>query len=295
MIRLNLEGRNALRKQIEEKLANYDGKERISLDRYVDLETLLFEEVSYKNKQGKRFTAKLPVWSGNFLAKIDLSKVSFENVSWSLLGTQEENLYEVFYKGYPRERFFFLTFGQKVNYSNTNANIDLDKSWESRNNTSNTVNVRNCDFSNVESITTGETHNYIIENTNLSGSGIQFIKSVGNRFWSCNLTDVVFGQRSIDLSDFFATFNACDLNYTGLRIRVDDFKNRSVQEKHDLTYLVKSHKLDGCYINGVKIMDRKEIEQNKSIAEITYNGEKEQLFHNVSSCIDDQIAKFSRK
>ncbi len=78
---LNNSRKEELRKNILEQLKNVPEGEKIHLDKKL-LEDLLFEEIVVVESKG--LTAKLPVWSGEFLRKIDLSEVSFENVSWSL-------------------------------------------------------------------------------------------------------------------------------------------------------------------------------------------------------------------
>jgi len=66
-----------LQKTIEEQLKNVPDGQRISLDNEL-LEELLFDK--YVIDEEKGVIVKLPIWSGEVLRKIDLSKISFENV-----------------------------------------------------------------------------------------------------------------------------------------------------------------------------------------------------------------------
>ena len=72
-MKLNLEGRKELRKYVEEFLAKVPEGKRVKINDDV-LQTLLFETIIIPYNEDK---VKIPVWSGSFLRKIDLSKVSF--------------------------------------------------------------------------------------------------------------------------------------------------------------------------------------------------------------------------
>ncbi len=83
------EQKNELRKKIEELLNRVPDGTHIHIDKDL-LEVLIFEELSEKqllknleDKEDKKTIKKEIVWSGDFLSKIDLSEVSFENVDWA--------------------------------------------------------------------------------------------------------------------------------------------------------------------------------------------------------------------
>jgi len=84
IVKLNLEGRKKFRKIFEAKLENYTKKKPLTFDEelkeLIDLEELLFER--YEFEDGK--IIKIPVWTGEFLQKLDLSEISFENVLWDV-------------------------------------------------------------------------------------------------------------------------------------------------------------------------------------------------------------------
>ena len=113
-MKLNLEGRKKIRKIIEEKLRGYTQNKPLPCDKklkeLIDLEELLFEK--YELEDGR--TIKIPVWSGEFLQKLDLSEISFENVLWDV------NQYgDYLNKDIP--------VVSSVNLINTNANIHLER------------------------------------------------------------------------------------------------------------------------------------------------------------------------
>ena len=104
---LNEESKNKLRQLIEKELIGAEYKERIPLETEL-LEQLLFK----KQKIGVcKIVAKFPVWSGDFLSKIDLSGVSFENVVWNTEAIKH-------YVGQDVDI---------IDYSYTNAVIDIHK------------------------------------------------------------------------------------------------------------------------------------------------------------------------
>lgn len=110
-----------LRDSIKQKLENAEFEGRIEIDKDV-LEQLLFdsyavyhEDFGEKNEITTK-TVKIPVWSGKFLQKIDLSEVDFTDVYWSMTleginGDRNIHRYDT------------------CDYSNTNANIDLGKAF----------------------------------------------------------------------------------------------------------------------------------------------------------------------
>lgn len=149
---LNLEGREKLRTNIEATLTEVPNTEKIKFPKET-LEQLLFEEFTYN---GKKY--KLPVWSGEFLQKIDLSEVNFDNVSWSALGiyqmtgdtthiTEDEDYNNL--KKINRFKEDSLDFSNgkdcSVCYAGTNAKIDFTKSFEAKE--LEIISIVDCDFS----------------------------------------------------------------------------------------------------------------------------------------------------
>ena len=69
-MKLNTKSKNELRDFIEEKIIDFPEEQKLQLDKKI-LEDLLFETITIDKEKG--IILKLPVWSGNFLKKIDLS------------------------------------------------------------------------------------------------------------------------------------------------------------------------------------------------------------------------------
>ena len=88
-MKLCTKSKNELRDFIEEKIIDFPENQKLQLDSKI-LEDLLFETITIDKEKG--IILKLPVWSGNFLKKIDLSQVDFSNVSWAILNSNPNNI-----------------------------------------------------------------------------------------------------------------------------------------------------------------------------------------------------------
>ena len=87
-MQLNKQSKNELRKRIVEQLKEVPKGQKIKLDKEL-LEYLLFEVITLDKTTDTK--VKLPIWSGEFLKKIDLSQVDFTNVSWCILDYKESD------------------------------------------------------------------------------------------------------------------------------------------------------------------------------------------------------------
>jgi hypothetical protein len=87
--------RDELRDEVVKLLNNVPFGKRISLDKDL-LDELLFEEVLLNKETGVKM--KIPVWSGVFLRKLDLSDVNFDDVSWSFLADEQNDLGSIYEK-----------------------------------------------------------------------------------------------------------------------------------------------------------------------------------------------------
>lgn len=170
----DIETRENKRKSLEELLKSIPEGERISLP-LEQLEELLFEEVVINDAEGIR--VKIPVWSGEFLRKLDLSGVDFTNVSWDLFYVFQQ-FDKMFVSCFNKEMLDlrnlaatnqdpwgfelatkFKKVGElactrgrskKVNYSGTNAKIDFSKSFEMLQ--LHRIRITGCDFSGCSEI-----------------------------------------------------------------------------------------------------------------------------------------------
>lgn len=268
---LNSKGRNKLRKYIEEQLKNVPSGQLAHIDKEI-LDAILFEKVIY-NEKNDYF--KLPVWSGDFLSKIDLSEVDFENVSWSVLGENTENNMNKLIESLNENQNLKLiqndydlsSFNGIINYSNTNKKIEFKESIEYKINQK--VVLNNCNFRNADLINNA-IENYSINNCDLSNTYLIFKKFnikeiVNSNLYGLNL--IRFSIEAKDLVNYFINvtenIDLMNLNNTRLRILTDRIDKKEIYLK--LKSLIKNGKLDGCTINGNQITSGKIIENKESI------------------------------
>lgn len=156
-MKLNKESKDELRKSVEVLLNATPSNKKIQLPKET-LDLLLFD--TYICNREKGIKIKLPVWSGEFLQKLDLSQVDFEDVSWCLIAevfgnkTQhffeqdENNILDNEFKNQVKKISFSpVKSDYLVDYSNTNAKIDFSKSFDFK--YYDYLQIFNCDFSNV--------------------------------------------------------------------------------------------------------------------------------------------------
>lgn len=286
-MKLNIKERENLRKYIEEILTKIPEGKKVHIDKEI-LEILLFEKVTV-NKKTKEFF-NLPIWSGNFLSKIDLSEINFENVSWSLLGETEENRIEkikkiknfinkteneqaikdlnkeLVNKKTKRKKNYInkeeketdSDYRKFVNYSNTNAKIDFKKSIEYK--VFKKVEINYCDFSKTD-LSNNEIDQYSLNNSYLDNTGIKFNKLNLEEIRDTRITDLDLSNFSLSVIDILVLFKnkknneTADLKNTKIKIYYD--RRHPIYTLYEIEKIIKHGKLNGCTINGEKIENNK--------------------------------------
>lgn len=122
-----------LREKIKYYLETYSNHEKLIIPKEL-LEVLLFEIIEV-NIKGKAYKVKVPIWSGEFLSKIDLREVDFKDVLWKYdicvalnsVFDQISNAISQIRSTYP----VYTTPPYDICYANTNAQIDLTESFVS--------------------------------------------------------------------------------------------------------------------------------------------------------------------
>ncbi len=302
-MKLNKQGRDELRTQIEEQLKRVPDGQRIHLDKEL-LEELLFETISDDN-----VIVKLPFWSGKFLSKIDLNDIDFENVSWTLLSSYGE---DVFFENDNLNKKFYLLWEEikhkrkndyYVDYSNTNAKIDFNKA--SRIGIADDektgilgVNFSGVDFSNLDINDFEFVWQSDLSNTNINFSCLDSRKETFLSFTS--LENVDLSKITVDITVFWGDdipFNDCNLKNTKLNIvcKPDELKSQFIEDipcyLGEISKLIKEGKLDGCYINGKLIHSKEERQQ---IAQQKRQEYIDSIKNDVISSIDEQISDIKK-
>lgn len=291
-----------LRKKVESLLLNVKEGEKIHLDKDI-LEELLFDKYLEKSKGWavkfydvkESILVKYLTWSGDFLQKIDLSEISFDNVMWDVNYYEEKNTcFEVTSNRYEGVN--------SINLANTNAHIDFTTS--SFGNTYNElcISISNCNFANVD-LSNNILRNewYIINNSDFSNTGLQIDFDKNNLAYleNCNLSGLDFSKYTVNsyhfiLDDQDVGFHSenCNFANTGIRIFTRNSENESelYKEKIDsFRNMLKKGYLNGCYIND-KLITTKEARKERAEQE---RRKYLEFSNNIFESVQEQINKKS--
>lgn len=304
-MKLNAEGIKELREYILELLETVPEGERIKLDTKL-LDDLIF--FKGKNQQGE--VIKVPVWTGPFLRKLDLSKLSFKNVFFGI-GDEIFNFtgknMKVMMDAETDKRF------KKIKYFNV---VDYVPPMPGNSVVEHMENMIDFSYTNIK-INFNEIYGNAIEHTNFSGIDL----SASNAFailwaYKCDFsnTNVNF---DFSLNDIDLGLNCCDLsfnNFEGQNIEAKLFVNNpeicytngfnncvwwgtginvinlEKDSSKELASLIKNDSLNGCYVNGVYI---KCIEERKAIASQKHN-EYIKYQTSIKAKVGDQIRKLKK-
>ena len=298
--KLSTKSKDELRNLIEESVTNIPEDLKLQLDLKI-LEDLLFETITIDKAKGIIF--KVPVWSGNFLKKIDLSQVDFTNVSWAILNsnpicsmninsiTIDNRVYEhisrIRKKIIEKQKNFqnkYITI-----YSGTNANIDLTKSYEALH--KGVIDIRACDFSGIDFSKTdlSEATEVYLNAVNISGTNLVIPSNVELLAYDSDLEGINLLSRTINASDYFKydiprTLPKCSLKNTGTNIILFPKDFRDDDWKAELNKAMNEDWI-GCYVNGKKVLSN---EEKRNIAQ----GQRkiyEKMIDDVSSYISKEI------
>ena len=298
-MKLSYECRCELRKKVEELLETVPYGQRIKLDEEL-LNELLFEkkqiipEQYFKNTEEffmKGF-AKVPVWSGEFLRKIDLSMVSFEGVTWCASD----------YPAIIQQMNGLFDFNSIVDYSYTNANIDFSLSFDARDGMEygrKVMYIINCNFAGVD-LSNNDIMDTMIIRSNISNTNIN-LKNAKLHCNNSNLTNVSLANHNINIKDFItedsygivsicggSIFLNTKLNIVG---NIDDLSEKIKKFLYDY---IRNGKLNGCYLNG-RLINGFEFTNGTHVRKNNeYEKMKDELFENITQSIEEQKKSFRR-
>lgn len=267
------EERQKLRKKVEKRLLALEEGERIKPHKDL-LEKLLFESIRLRGSESSPefINAKFLVWSGEFLRKLDLSEVSFEDVVWDVneKGVFEGKMDDMGRKLYRKE--YYKQFGvERIVLSGTNANIDFKKSYVykvSSRTKHPSVSISGCDFSGIDlsqNIIEGDIY-YCIGNSNFDNTKLK-VSNKKNKigtaapnlkftfrnssFVNCDFSEIecnAYELMPTNMQNYYITSNGyfgCNLCNTGLRIILPKPNDECVE-------LIKkyAHRLEECGISN---------------------------------------------
>lgn len=320
---LSKKDKQELRKSVEVLLNASPDNKKIQLSNET-LNELLFD--TYIVNKEKGIKVKLPVWSGDFLRKLDLSRVSFENVSWLILGLLADDFTLYDYTDFYGELFDKNTLDELsklkvsiiddtdqycVSYANTNAKIDFDSSFEVKY-FDGYLGLYHCNFSNLDlsnnqlfEKANQSRGSWILEN-NFSNSNIK--TNIINQWYTIGsrLEDVLTGSnfenvdlsgmRKLDGSEFIESrIPICSLKNTGAHITVDKKSLKEIEKYYSEDKEKKNIKnffekvCVGCYVNGVLIKSPDEKKASKKAIRQAYDEYKNQEVASILNSIASQI------
>ena len=282
-MQLNREDKDKLREYIEERINEIPYGQRLQLDKEI-LESLLFEPITINKEKGLKL--KLPIWSGDFLKKIDLSQVDFTNVSWGIQGMDEDSPYSIDIDGVKvdyvaakriegivereAKKYHEKVEGEEddtpflIDYSGTNAKIDLEKSFEAVN--EGVIKARACNFSGLDFSKTdlSKYKEIWLSTVDLSGTKIKIPRESNLKAYCSNFDGIDLSSRTINarrylLEDPSDNLPGCNLHNTGINITLDptEFKTRDEDWEEKVQSDMKNYWV-GCYVNGKNVLSESE-------------------------------------
>lgn len=276
-MKLNESGKEEVRKLIEELVKKVPEGQRIKLPKDV-LEGLMF--YNFEEHYGKNMVEKhrVPIWTGKFLRKIDLSELNFTDSSTDDFVTTHYDIDDVvsWFAGFlsPSAQEFLKRQKRVIDFSYTNINLqDLSSVWPA---------VGNCNFEGVDlSKTTLYPIDFIaddelVEELDGFDHGVRIKK--GNNFKNTGLNIVI---------------NDLEKNRKMLRIFEDYDIDRS-RFGDVIKYIleeIKKGTFDGCYLNGL-LIENGRIPTKKDELLQEYGILKDVQLTELRADIERQIAEF---
>ena len=305
---LNTESKNKLRAKIVEELKGVPANKKVKLDKYL-LESLLFDELKYTISNGNKTTTlnpRIPVWSGEFLRNIDLSEVDFTNVSWSSLGFDCKALAEkdsIFpreiLKKIEQKRTSLENRKYLVNYSCSNANIDLSKSFEAIN--IHNIDIRKCNFAGLD-FSKQELDDingiYVIE-SDISGTKLHIPFTSHLEAYSSSLCGLDLSDITIDGWHYLGYLGGKTTNLTycklcGTHINID-LRLPLPQGFDAILCEAMRTSLINCYINGTLIKSPAKLKSEKTELQKQYQLMESEEITAVVTSIQKQLGTYPKK
>lgn len=281
-MKLNEEGKQQVRDSICRDLKGLSSDKKIKFDKDL-LEELLFFRVKYDTDK----YLKLPVWSGEFLEKLDLSEVDFSDVSYSMLfdvytdksNSQFDDIYKLINEKVPNNYI-----KSAIYYVNTNANIDFKKSFEYKRN--GVIRIHGCNFTGTNLSNNEIDDTFDIIHGYFYGSNLK-ISTIRNNSsaQSSDFTGVNLSYYDVDVQKVLNSsypFHNSIVRNTGINIFSVSRDMECLDEFLSQYY---AGRFDGCFVNGVYIKSQEELSKSKEGLRRNYASEKIELFTRIKKII----------
>lgn len=268
--RLSEESKNKLRGFIIAELEQVEEGKRIFLP--VDLmESLIF----------KKEPIKIPIWTGPFLRKIDLSNVDFVETCFH---GKESSIISVDKDGNSSK-------SEGIDLSYTNAKIDFSVHPFERND----IVIDSCNFEGLNlssaSIKDGtKIYNSNFDNTSIHIKRFEKLFIRNSSFKNCDFSELVLPIENIRNDNLYGTngiINNCDLSGTGLKLIIT---GKLPPYMESFNEILASGKLDGCDAKGI-IIDHNVHKTYDDIIKTIENRDLEFLRSKIKCIINNQISR----
>lgn len=297
-MKLNKRSKIKLREKIAELLKENNNGPKIKIEKNL-LEELLFETVTVDKE--KDIQVKLPVWSGDFLTKIDLSEVDFTNVSWYLFSEDMTNIKDFFSFQIDDDAISAIQKIQLdnvqpsnyylVNYAFTNAKIDLSKSFEALNNQK--IILFRCDFrgTDLSKQELSSIKKVVVLESSLMETKLPLNKVTLEASRS-DLTNLDLSDKEIDALSYLrgdtSNLGKCKLINCGVKINLDPEDFKFTIRKKPLQSAMEEF-WPGCYLNGKRVHSVVERMTNAQEIRKKYEEMENKYLTSVLDDIYDQI------
>jgi len=284
-MKLNNRDKNKIRKYIEEQLKEVPEGTRIELDPDL-LSNLIFE----KYNKGREKIIAFPVWTGEFLRKIDLSEIVFEGCCTqnTVYGIKKTLMGQLHFEEKKAEKKAQELYKGEVNFSYTNIEPEFNytiwgglENWNLEGTFLLNSSIDQCEY----------IHNCNFSHSKLFGYYIKAHNTTDCKFDGCDFNDVTIeitpetNQKTIK----FLISNS--FKYTELKIDCKNLQGMNSSFKQLFGTMYTLGKLDGCYLNGKYINPRELIESKKESLAYEYN----HLVEDTYNSIDEAIKKVKTK
>ncbi len=289
-MRLNALDKSILRRKIVEKLnkLDLDYGVKIHLDKEL-LEELMFERkivtlgISYGVNSGKKVLKKRIIWTEKRLDNIDLSEISFEDVVW-----ENESDTNIDLRGTNAQIDFFKSFDVKWGQPLRIKNFYFEDTDLSNNFINYDCLIHHCAFDNTgikfsfrddcrisinysSLIGVDLSHTEVSEEIFAENSNIHFIgNSILSRTGLSIKTTPLLNEIR-DLSELSRFDYTDEKKIPSLIQKIFDDFERQKELRAYLGQQIKEGRLEGCYVNGIKILSSTETEDIRREKQEEYN------------------------
>lgn len=278
-MKLNNHDKNEIRKYIEEQIKEIPEGIRIELNPNL-LSNLIFEK--FNNGKGKIIA--FPVWTGEFLRKIDLSEIVFGGCCTqnTVTGIKKTLMEQLHFEDKIAEKKALELYKGNVDFSYTNIEPDFNytiwgglENWNLEGTFLLNSNIDQCEY----------IHNCNFSHSKLFGYYIKEHNTTDCKFDGCDFNDVTIEITPETNQETIKFLISNSFKNTELKIDCKNLQEMNSSFKQLFGTMYTLGKLDGCYLNGKYINPRELIESQKESLAYEYNLLVEDTYNSINEAI----------